>query len=118
MTTATALFHSIRVISRSDEPGDDRLVASLSFTLRVGTQEFPGLKVDIRGTLGSRAEDSLLEVSQPFGYEGRFNHTAFQQCVAQYCREIFKRPAVQSSNAVLAVEARYEFDVGAASAGW
>lgn len=86
MPTATVRFDHIIQDSQDYGSDDEHMVSRVFLSLEAGGKVYPGLMVDIKQTLGSRIEDSPLEVSRPKGYSGAFDYAAFRALVEEYFR--------------------------------
>ena len=67
---------------------DEHMVSRVFFDLEVDGHRHSGLSANIKQTVGTPYETAPLEVSRPAGYEGPFNHAAFQNIVEQYYRSL------------------------------
>jgi hypothetical protein len=132
MPNATALLHSMHLAACSFAAGDEHLSARVDLTLQVGTRVFDNVTLDVKLTAGAPGSQALYEVSAPRGYNGPFDHSAMQECVSRYCREVLEHFAIGGlqpaaglqrapgapSGSHLVLERRYEFTVDEQLATW
>jgi hypothetical protein len=87
---ANALVKFTRLIQDSQDYGsdDEHMVSRAFFDLTIGENTYENLSVDIKQQVGSNFETSPLEISKPNGYNGPFNHQAFQGAVEKYYRSL------------------------------
>ena len=88
MSEAKITFHQCIQDSQEYGSDDEHMVSRVFFTLEIGEERFEGLHANIKQTVGSDYDTAPLEVSQPYGYDGPFNHEAFHACAEKYYRSL------------------------------
>jgi len=91
MSKAKIIFYKCVQDSQDYGSDDEHMVSRVFFNLEIGEETFEGLSANIKQAVGSDYDTGQIEASQPFGYEGEFNHHAFR-----YCAEKFYRSCVGS----------------------
>ena len=86
MSKAKVIFCKCIQDSQDYGSDDEWMVSRVFFNLEIGEEKFEELYADVKQTVGSDYDTAPLEVSQPFGYEGVFNHQAFRDCAEKYYR--------------------------------
>ena len=89
-----------RLVQDSQEYGsnDEHMVSRVFFDLEIDDTKYQGLHCDVKQMVGSSFETAPLEVSAPTGYNGPFNHQAFQQIVERYYRGLLVHRAEVSGS--------------------
>lgn len=79
-----------RLIQDSQEYGsnEEHMVSRVFFDLEVDGTPYKNLYCDVKQIVGSSFETAPLEVSNPVGYIGAFNHDAFQKVIENYYRSL------------------------------
>lgn len=88
MTNAQVIFRRLVQDSQDYGSNDEHMVSRAFFDLNIGDKAYQNLSVDIKQQVGSNFETSPLEISQPIGYNGPFNHQAFRDAVEKYYRSL------------------------------
>jgi hypothetical protein len=84
VSKAKVIFHQCIQDSQEYGSDDEHMVSRIFFILEIGEERFEGLYANIKQTVGSDYDTAPIEVSQPYGYEGAFNHQAFHDCAEKY----------------------------------
>lgn len=125
MSKAKVIFCQCNQDSQEYGSDDEYMVSRIFFTLEIGEERFEGLYADIKQTVGSDYDTAPIEVSQPHGYEGAFNHQAFRDCAEKYYRscvgseatgiEIGEGARIRMYNNVFKKEMVFEFEISGGS---
>lgn len=125
MSKAKVIFCQCNQDSQEYGSDDEYIVSRIFFTLEIGEERFEGLYADIKQTVGSDYDTAPIEVSQPHGYEGAFNHQAFRDCAEKYYRscvgseatgiEIGEGARIRIYNNVFKKEMVCEFEISGGS---
>jgi hypothetical protein len=125
MSKAKVIFYQCNQDSQEYGSDDEYMVSRIFFTLEIGEERFEGLCADIKQTAGSDYDTAPIEVSQPHGYEGAFNHHAFRDCAEKYYRscvgsettgiEIEEGVRIRMYNNVFKKEMVCEFEISGGS---
>ncbi|MGH9385622.1 MAG: hypothetical protein ACRD2N_15175 [Vicinamibacterales bacterium] len=77
-------------VQDSQDYGSDyeHMVSRVFFDLVVNGKRHPGLHADLKQVVGSNYETGDIEVGQPVGYRGPFNHIAFRAAAERYFRSL------------------------------
>lgn len=86
MSRAKVIFHECFQDSQDFGSDDEHMISRLFFTMEIEGERQEDLSVDIKQTVGSDYETGSIEVREPAGYEGPFNHHAFRECAERYYR--------------------------------
>jgi len=86
MSKAKIIFYKCIQDSQDYGSDDEWMVSRVFFNLEIGEEKFEELYANIKQTVGSDYDTGPIEVSQPFGYEGAFNHHAFRDCAEKFYR--------------------------------
>jgi hypothetical protein len=86
MSKAKIIFYKCVQDSQDYGSDDEHMVSRVFFNLEIGEETFEGLSANIKQVVGGDYDTGPMEVSQPFGYEGAFNHHAFRDCAEKYYR--------------------------------
>ena len=123
MNSAAVMFHSLTPLSCSLDCHEQHFLARVVFTLQIGGRTFADLAAHIKLTTGALYVDSSFEVAPPVGYDGPFNHAAFQTAIGSYCRAVLDEQ--RAANALagsdfspILRQARCEFPIGSWAATW
>ena len=88
MSKAKVTFYKCEQDTQEYGSDDEWMVSRVFFNLEIGEQRFEELYSDVKQTVGSDYDTAPIEVSQPHGYEGVFNHEAFRDCAEKYYRSL------------------------------
>lgn len=72
------------------------MVSRISFDVKIGDREFPGLEVEVRQPFGTDYEGEPIEVGAVKNYKGPWNHAAF----SEECERYYRRLVGQSGSAI------------------
>ncbi len=86
MSKAKIIFYKCIQDSQDYGSDDEHMVSRVFFNLEIGEETFDGLSANIKQAVGGDYDTGPIEVSQPFGYDGLFNHQAFRDCAEKYYR--------------------------------
>lgn len=86
MSKAKIIFYKCIQDSQDYGSDDEHMVSRVFFNLEISEETFEGLSANIKQTVGGDYDTGPIEVSQPFGYEGAFNHHAFRDCAEKFYR--------------------------------
>ena len=92
MSKAKIIFYKCIQDSQDYGSDDEHMVSRVFFDLEIGEETFEGLYANIKQAVcgdydtGPIYDTGSIEVSQPFGYEGAFNHHAFRDCAEKFYR--------------------------------
>ena len=86
MSKAKIIFYKCIQDSQDYGSDDEHMVSRVFFNLEIGEETFEGLYANIKQAVGGDYDTGPIEVSQPFGYDGLFNHQAFRDCAEKYYR--------------------------------
>ncbi len=86
MSKAKIIFNKCIQDSQDYGSDDEHMVSRVFFNLEIGEETFEGLSANIKQAVGGDYDTGPIEVSQPFGYEGAFNHHAFRDCAEKFYR--------------------------------
>ncbi len=86
MSKAKIIFYKCVQDSQDYGSDDEHMVSRVFFNLEIGEETFEGLSANIKQAVGGDYDTGPIEVSQPFGYEGEFNHHAFRDCAEKFYR--------------------------------
>lgn len=84
MVEATVHLKEILLDAQEYGSDDEYMVSRVFFDLEVDTRWFRGLSADVKQVVGSQYDESVLEVSRPYGYDGPFSHSAFTAIAGRY----------------------------------
>lgn len=82
MQTAKITFHKLIQDSQDFGSNDDHMISRAFFSLQIGGTLHRDLFVSIKQTVGGASDH--LEVGQPQGYSGPFDHAEFSKAVEKY----------------------------------
>ena len=85
---ATVTFEKCIQDSQEYGSNNEHMVSRVSLMLEVGNNKYD-LIADVKQIVGSRFEDSPLEVSFPKEYKGPINYKELQKEIEEYYRESF-----------------------------
>lgn len=88
MSKAKITFHQCIQDSQEYGSDDEEMVSRVFFTLEIGEDKFEKLYADLKQTVGADYDTGPIEVSQPHGYDGQFNHQAFRDFAEKYYRSL------------------------------
>jgi len=88
MPIATITFQKLIQDSQDYGSNDDHMVSRVFFNLDIDGNLYPDLYADVKQIVGSAIESSPIEVSNPGGYKGPFDHDAFSNAVERYYRSL------------------------------
>ncbi len=118
---ARVTFHRCVQDSQKYGSNDEFMVSRIFFTLETGGRGYRNLYADLKQTVGSSYETGPVEVSDPVGYEGPFNHSAFRDAAERYYRTLVGSQAkgihiedcsnVRVRNNTFSMELQEEFDI-------
>ena len=86
MTTAQVTFHKIMVHKQVLGGDDECIMSTLFFTLESGNKKHENLTAQLKQVVGTQYNENAIEVGNPSGYNGPFNHNHFQQAASEYYR--------------------------------
>ena len=128
MPRARVTFHKLIQDSQDYGSDDEHMVSRVFFSLEVEGKRYNDLYVHIKQPVGSNFEKAPLEVSQPYGYSGPFNHQAFQKAVEAYYRSLVGASGsgirmqgggdIRMRNNTFIRETQVEFDISEESPAW
>jgi hypothetical protein len=128
MKKAKVIFKKLVQDSQDYGSNDEHMVSRAFFDLELEGKTYRDLSVDIKQPVGSDFETAPLEVSQPKGYAGPFNHDTFQQLVEGYYRNLVGSSGsgiriggggnIRMRNNTFVQEYTAEFEVGKGAAAW
>ena len=126
MSKAKITFHQCIQDSQEYGSDDEHMVSRVFFTLEIGEDKFEKLYADLKQTVGADYEKGPIEVSEPYGYYGPFNHEAFHACAEKYYRSLVGSQArgirigggasnIRMYGNVFNIEMVYEFEISGGS---
>lgn len=131
MSIVRVRFHGCIQDSQEYGSDDEHMISRVFFDMEVDGQEYDGLHVDVKQTVGSSYETGPLEVGSPKGtkYTGPFDHQVFSEAVEKYYRSVvgskasrFKRRGrsrnIRMPNQRFGVEQVVEFELYGPDSSW
>ena len=88
MIKAMILFHKCLQNAQEYGSNDEFMVSRIFFSLQLPDKRIDNLHVDIKLAVGDKYEGGGIEVGNPQGYSGPFNHSAFRSAVEKYYRRL------------------------------
>ena len=118
---ARVTFH--RCVQDSEKYGsnDELMVSRVFFTLETGGRGYRNFYADLKQAVGTSYETGPVEVSDPVGYAGPFNYSAFRDAAEKYYRTLVGSQAkgihleggsnIRMRNKTFSMELQVEFDI-------
>jgi hypothetical protein len=128
MVKAIILFQ--KCLQNAQEYGsiDEFMVSRIFFSLQLPDKQIDNLYVDIKLAVGDQYEGGGIEVGNPQGYSGPFNHSAFRTAVEKYYRHLVGSTAsgirisggsnIRMYNNWFHVPMTAEIEISETSGGW
>lgn len=89
MATITGRFYHLIQDSEQQGGDDEHLIFRVAFSLALDGKELGDrFYANIKQTVGSNIQDYILEVSEPGGYSGAWDHMAFTREAERYFRAL------------------------------
>lgn len=88
MPVATVVFRRCVMNSRDSESDEQHVGSRMFFDLRIDERVFVNICVDVSHLVGDGAQNEVLLVSRPEGYDGPLDFPVFQSLVEFYYRQV------------------------------
>ena len=87
MPQLTVKFQRCHQDSQDYGSNDEHMVSRVFFVIEVDGEPRGQFHADLKQTVGSEYETGPIEVGQPVGYSGPFNHEQFSKAASEYFRK-------------------------------
>lgn len=88
MHEVTVTFRECHQDSQDYGSDDEHMVSRVFFSIEIDGQAEGDFHSDLKQTVGDDFETGAIEVGQPVGYDGPFNHVEFSKAAESYFRSL------------------------------